>query len=216
MVLANPAMLHVGTWNIHWFPRRCDSNTSYPDKATDIPGLACTMAWMHADLYASQEILTTPDAAFSLSSLRAELDRLTGASWHVDLQSCGGTSDQPVGFLWNGPQVALGRLTDVWECRARSRQASPVCQMFLHFDLGIAVVVADLMDVEDFMEAVSFDDYDKDPAFRVHGLQPGDEFPNFHGAPSWRLSCGVGCLRCVLIIIAYRALQDRDSCAIAV
>jgi endonuclease/exonuclease/phosphatase family metal-dependent hydrolase len=33
----------------------------------------------------------------------------------VDLQSCGGTSHQYVGFLWNGSRVALLQLTDAWE-----------------------------------------------------------------------------------------------------
>jgi hypothetical protein len=115
MVPANPAILRVGTWNIRWFPRGCPSNRTCPDKSTDIPWLACTMAWMNMDLFAIQEILATPDAEFSLNSLRSELNRLTGGSWQVDLQSCGGTSDQHVGFLWNGSRVALLRLTDAWE-----------------------------------------------------------------------------------------------------
>jgi hypothetical protein len=85
MVPANPAMLRVGTWNIRWFPRGCPSNRTCPDKTTDIPWLACTMAWMNADLFALQEILATPDAEFSLNSLRSELNRLTGGSWQVDL-----------------------------------------------------------------------------------------------------------------------------------
>jgi hypothetical protein len=87
--------------------------------------------------------------------------------------------------------------------------------MFLHFELGVAVLVADLLDVEAFLEAVGFDDHDKDPAVRIHGLQPGDEFANFHGVPSWRLPCGVGFLRCVLIALAYLTLQARDRCPIA-
>ena len=85
MVPANPAILRVGTWNIRWFPRGCPSNRTCPDQATDIPWLACTMAWMHADLFALQEILATPDAEFSLNALRAALNRLTGGSWQVDL-----------------------------------------------------------------------------------------------------------------------------------
>jgi hypothetical protein len=51
-------------------------------------------------------------------------------------------------------------------------------QLFLHFELGVAVLVADLVDVEDFMEAIGFDDHDKDAAFRIHGLQSGDQLPN--------------------------------------
>jgi endonuclease/exonuclease/phosphatase family metal-dependent hydrolase len=115
MVPANPAILRVGTWNIRWFPRGCPSNEACPQMTTDIPWLACTMAWMNTDLFALQEILATPDAEFSLNALRAELNRLTGGSWQVDLQSCGGPSTQHVGFLWNGSRVALLELTDAWE-----------------------------------------------------------------------------------------------------
>jgi endonuclease/exonuclease/phosphatase family metal-dependent hydrolase len=91
------------------------SNQACPENATDIPWLACTVAWMHVDVLALQEMLVTPDAQFSLNSLRAELDRLTGGSWQVDLQSCGGASDQHVGFLWKSARVALLQLTDAWE-----------------------------------------------------------------------------------------------------
>jgi hypothetical protein len=115
MAPANPAILRVGSWNVRWFPRGCPSNRTCPDKATDIPWLACTIAWMHADLFALQEILATPDAELSLNSLRAELNRLTGGSWQVDLQACGGASDQHVGFLWQGSRVAMLQRTDVWE-----------------------------------------------------------------------------------------------------
>jgi hypothetical protein len=96
MTPADPATLRVGTWNVRWFPRGCPSNRTCPDKTTDVPWLACTMAWMNTDLFALQEILATPDAEFSLNALRSELNRLTGGSWQVDLQSCGGASDQKV------------------------------------------------------------------------------------------------------------------------
>jgi hypothetical protein len=70
----------VGTWNIRWFPRGCPSNDTCPEKATDLPWLACTIAWMNVDLLALQEILTTPDAELSLNALRIELNRLAGGS----------------------------------------------------------------------------------------------------------------------------------------
>jgi endonuclease/exonuclease/phosphatase family metal-dependent hydrolase len=115
MAPADPATLRVGTWNIRWFPRGCPSNRSCPEKTTDLPWLACSIAWMNVDVLAIQEILATPDAEFSLNALRADLDRRTGGSWQVDLQSCGGSSDQHVGFLWNASRVALLDLTDAWE-----------------------------------------------------------------------------------------------------
>jgi hypothetical protein len=47
--------------------------------------------------------------------LRAELDRLTGGSWQVDLHACGGLSTQHVGFLWKSARVTLLEFADVWE-----------------------------------------------------------------------------------------------------
>ena len=86
------------------------------------------MAWMNTDLFALQEILATPDAEFSLNALRSELDRLTGGSWQVDLQACGGSSDQHVGFLWNGSRVALLQLADAWELNgAATSPAGSAC-----------------------------------------------------------------------------------------
>jgi endonuclease/exonuclease/phosphatase family metal-dependent hydrolase len=115
MAPANPARLRVGTWNIRWFPRGCPSNQTCPDKTTDIPWLACTIAWMHVDLLALQEILATPDGELSLNALRTELERLTGGSWQVDLQACGGVSSQHVGLLWKSARVTLLERTDAWE-----------------------------------------------------------------------------------------------------
>jgi endonuclease/exonuclease/phosphatase family metal-dependent hydrolase len=124
MAPANPTLLRIGTWNIRWFPRGCPSNQACPDLTTDIPWLACTIAWMNVDLLALQEILTTPDAEFSLNALRAELERLTGGSWQVDLHACGSPSTQHVGFLWKGARVALLQLTDVWELNGAATGAT--------------------------------------------------------------------------------------------
>jgi hypothetical protein len=57
--------------------------------------------------------------------------------------------------------------------RGRPGSSSPVRQMLLHFELGVAMLIADFLDVEEFMDAVGFDDHDKDPAFRIHGLDLG-------------------------------------------
>jgi hypothetical protein len=94
--------------------------------------------------------------------------------------------------------------------RGRPKQALPVRQMFLHFELGVTVLVVDLVDVEEFMDTIGFDDHDKDAAFRIHSLQPGDQFPNFHRAPSSHMSSVVGCLRRFLMALAYRELPDGD------
>ena len=102
MARADPATPRVGTWNVSWFPGGCPSNAACPEKATHVPWLACTIAWMNVDVLTLQEILATPDAEFSLNALRSELERLTGGPWQVDLHACGGASAQHVGFLWKG------------------------------------------------------------------------------------------------------------------
>ena len=140
MTPANPAILRAGTWNIRWFPRGCPSNQACPDLTTDIPWLACTIAWMNVDLLAIQEMLATPDAEFSLNSLRAELERLTGGSWQVDLHACGSPSTQHVGFLWKGARVALLQLTDVWELWHKKRNC------LYHFPIFVTLLHDEVMD----------------------------------------------------------------------
>jgi endonuclease/exonuclease/phosphatase family metal-dependent hydrolase len=61
----------------------------------------------------------------SLNALRTALHRLTGGSWQVDLQSCGGSSHQHVGFLWNGSRVALLQLTDAWALNGAATAGTP-------------------------------------------------------------------------------------------
>jgi hypothetical protein len=61
MAPSDPPTLRVGTWNIRWFPRGCPSTEACPEQTTDIPWLACTIAWMNVDLLALQEILATLD-----------------------------------------------------------------------------------------------------------------------------------------------------------
>ena len=39
--------------------------------------------------------------------------------------------------------------------------------MFLNFELGVAVLVADLLDIEALVDAIGLDDHDKDAAFRI-------------------------------------------------
>lgn len=109
----NPAALRLGTWNIRWFPDGCSPGEQCPENETDIPWLACTIAWMDVDLLALQEILNTRKAKRGIRALRTELDRLTGGAWQVDLQQCGPEASQHVGFLWNTSRLTLENQADV-------------------------------------------------------------------------------------------------------
>jgi hypothetical protein len=134
------------------------------------------MAWMNTDLFALQEILTTPDAEFSLNALRTELDRLTGGSWQMDLQSCGGMSNQHVGFLWKSARVALLQLTDAWELNgAATTPTASACAGNLR--LGRYALAKTPIGVDFYILSVHFDsgrtgrDYDH----RLQATQRIDE-----------------------------------------
>jgi endonuclease/exonuclease/phosphatase family metal-dependent hydrolase len=102
----------VGTWNIRWFPRGCPRQEDCPESATDLDWLACTIAWMGMDVLALQEILDTPDARTALGLLTQRLAAHTGGTWESDLQECGTSSAQHVGFLWNASRVTLSNRSD--------------------------------------------------------------------------------------------------------
>lgn len=112
--MAKPAeTLRLASWNIRWFPKGCSQGETCTENATDIEWLACTIAWMGADVVAVQEILDHPPARQELAALTQALDTLTGGSWDNDLHECGAAESQHVGFLWNSARVQLGNHADV-------------------------------------------------------------------------------------------------------
>lgn len=120
----DPDALRVAAWNIRWFPLGCHPGEECEENATDIDWLACTIAWMDLDLLGVQEILDDSEA---IDELRTELDRLTGGSWDIDLQDCGDSDFQRVGFLWNSDRVELELPMDVWEANGRALSADEPC-----------------------------------------------------------------------------------------
>jgi len=115
MARSDLTSVRLGTWNVRWFPKGCSPNESCPENATDVDWLACTIAWMDVDVLGLEEVTATTAASSALQSLINELDHLTGGSWNVDLQTCGGQTAQHVGFLWDAARVTLQDFADVWE-----------------------------------------------------------------------------------------------------
>jgi endonuclease/exonuclease/phosphatase family metal-dependent hydrolase len=97
-----PGTARFASWNLHWFP---DGSPS-ADGASDLSWLACTLAWLDADVVAVQEVKQTPAAERALAELLAELNRLSGARYVVRLDDCGKRVQQHVGLLWNEARVA--------------------------------------------------------------------------------------------------------------
>ncbi|HUI18368.1 MAG TPA: endonuclease/exonuclease/phosphatase family protein [Alphaproteobacteria bacterium] len=114
------ARLRVAAWNIEWFPDH-----------TDIGWLACTIAWLNLDLLGVSEIRDSDRARARMGELLAELARLTGAPWQVDLQRCGAKASQHVGFLWNGARLRLAAAEDAWALNARARGPEEPCAGWL-------------------------------------------------------------------------------------
>lgn len=97
-----PGTARFVSWNLRWFP---DGSPS-ADARTDIRWLACTLAWLDADVVAVQEVKQTPRAERALAELLAELNRLSGARYVARLDDCGKRVQQHVGLLWNEARVA--------------------------------------------------------------------------------------------------------------
>lgn len=119
--------LRVASWNVRWFPRGCHHDETCEDRATDVPWLACTIAWMDVDLLSLQEIVMDANGSVAMAELKSKLDELTGGSWSDSFQECGETESQRVGFLWDAKRVTLEEARDVWELNGRAVDGSDAC-----------------------------------------------------------------------------------------
>jgi len=120
--------LRIGTWNIEWFPKGCSSTEFCPEKSTNVPWLACTIAWMDVDLLAVQEFTRTEEGRRAATELLERLDGLTGGRWQLKLQDCGEEDDQRVGFLWRDDRVRLSDHVDLWQLNGKANRAEETCK----------------------------------------------------------------------------------------
>jgi endonuclease/exonuclease/phosphatase family metal-dependent hydrolase len=127
MAKVDPSALVVATWNIRWFARGCSPNESCPENVPEVDWLACSIAWMNVDVLAVQEIMTSQNDKAQLANLIEKLNTHTKGSWHSDLQSCGSSTAQHVGYLWNGTKIQLTNLMDVWELNPNATGGSNAC-----------------------------------------------------------------------------------------
>lgn len=96
----------LGTWNIRWYPDGRPGKKA-PKVGTDIPWLACAIAWIDVDVLAVQEMKTLPRASQRTTELLTELDRLTGGSWRAGFDDCPQGATQHVGMLWNARRAQV-------------------------------------------------------------------------------------------------------------
>jgi endonuclease/exonuclease/phosphatase family metal-dependent hydrolase len=119
--------VRLATWNLRWFPRGCPPDRECPGQETDVEWLACGIAWMQVDVLAVQEVLRSGAGERGLAALTRALEALAGGRWRNDVQACGESGAQAVGFVWNAERVTLEDHADLWELngdrRARPRDA---------------------------------------------------------------------------------------------
>ncbi len=103
----------MATWNVRWFPDGVPGKRPKRPKPTDVPWLACSLAWMGVDVVALQEIKGHPAARAKLDELTRELDAATRGAWRVELDRCPQGPIQHVALLWDSRRVSADGFGDV-------------------------------------------------------------------------------------------------------
>jgi endonuclease/exonuclease/phosphatase family metal-dependent hydrolase len=102
----------IGTWNVRWFPLGTEHGDN-PDRKTDVPWLACTIASMDVDVIAVQEFVQSAEGRSATQDLLAQLDKLTKGHWRSGFDDCPGQNRQHVGFLYDESRVQVSHAQDV-------------------------------------------------------------------------------------------------------
>jgi hypothetical protein len=98
----------VATWNLRWFPDGMPnwSPTATP-KPTNLPWLACAIAWLDVDVIQVEEIQTTPAAKTAMNTVLAKLKELTGGDWRAEIDACSRPNSQHLGFIYDARRVTI-------------------------------------------------------------------------------------------------------------
>jgi endonuclease/exonuclease/phosphatase family metal-dependent hydrolase len=97
----------IGSWNIKWFPDGGPGRSKSPSSGTDIPWLACAIAWLNVDVLAAQELKTDAHTQERWNELFRLLDQKTGGEWTSLVDTCPGEGRQHVGFLYDRKKVQV-------------------------------------------------------------------------------------------------------------
>jgi endonuclease/exonuclease/phosphatase family metal-dependent hydrolase len=79
--------VRLATWSLRYFPDG-QAKGRRDATATDVPWVACTLAWLDADLVALQSVELTPAGQRGLDEVVATLNRLSGGRWRWLPDAC--------------------------------------------------------------------------------------------------------------------------------
>ncbi|MBI3179418.1 MAG: endonuclease/exonuclease/phosphatase family protein [Deltaproteobacteria bacterium] len=134
--------VRVGTWNVEWFP---DAKPGFGAAAfgTDVPWLACAMAWLDVDVMALQEVKLTARGKEQLDLLTATLSSLTGARWLWVADACEDPTRQHTALVYRTDRVSLSDIATHAEIDPTLKKGgAPECPGWLRPALGAYVTSA--------------------------------------------------------------------------
>jgi endonuclease/exonuclease/phosphatase family metal-dependent hydrolase len=103
----------IATWNITWFPDHVPGGSAPKSGGTNLPWLACLIAWLDVDVLAAQELKIDPHTQSKWQELQNTLNQLTQGDWTHHTDQCPNKGRQHVGFLYNRKKVSASGLQDV-------------------------------------------------------------------------------------------------------
>lgn len=102
--------VRVAAWNVHWFPDGVAPGQGPIRHPTDLAWLACSLAWLDADVIALEELLTHTRGREALDEVVRRLSALTGLPWRASVSPCAQWDLQHQGFLYNSARVTARSL----------------------------------------------------------------------------------------------------------
>lgn len=103
----------IATWNIAWFPDLVPGGSAPKSDGTNLPWLACLIAWLDVDVLAAQELKIDAHTQPKWQELQNSLNQLTHGDWTHQTDQCPNKGRQHVGFLYNRKKVSASGLQDV-------------------------------------------------------------------------------------------------------
>ena len=96
----------MATWNVRYFPDGIPGESASSTLATNVPWLACAIAWLNVDAIALEEVKSKPRSRDAMNALVQRLNELTHESYTYRIDDCPDSSSQHLAWVWNETRVS--------------------------------------------------------------------------------------------------------------